>query len=125
MFKIDDTNIQITRGDTGVIVLSTRIEDEDKDYVFKVGDVIQLKVFEKKHVENIVLQKRYTIDEESASVELLLSSEDTKIGELINKRVDYWYEIELNPEWHQHTIIGYDDDGPKIFSLYPEGGDLK
>lgn len=37
--------------------------------------------------------------------------------------MDYWYEVELNPETEAQTIIGYDEDGPKIFRLYPEGDD--
>jgi len=50
-----------------------------------------------------------------------LSSDETRIGDYINKPVTYWYEIELNPNNNSTTIIGYDDDGPKQFKLYPEG----
>ena len=54
-------------------------------------------------------------------VTISLSSTDTRIGEIINKPVDYWYEIELNPDTTPQTIIGYDADGPKILKLFPEG----
>ena len=47
--------------------------------------------------------------------------DDMKIGEMLNKQVEYWYEIELN---NDETIIGYDDDGAKKLILYPEGADL-
>ena len=50
----------------------------------------------------------------------ILGSE-MKIGELTNKPIEYWYEIELNDE---ETIIGYDEDGAKKLILYPEGADL-
>lgn len=49
--------------------------------------------------------------------------DETKIGEYISKPKEYWYEIELNPETYPQTIIGYDEDGPKVLILYPEGGD--
>ena len=123
MFKIEETNIQITRGDTGVISLLA--EDlEGRDHMFDVGDVIRMKVFEKKNCNNVVLQKMVIVEEKSTSIDILLTSEDTKIGEIINKPVDYWYEIELNPDTNPQTILAYDDDGAKIFTLYTEGGDI-
>jgi hypothetical protein len=33
--------------------------------------------------------------------------------------------VEVNPEIQPTTIIGYDEDGAKIFKLFPEGGDLE
>lgn len=33
----------------------------------------------------------------------------------------YWYEIQLNKE---QTILGFDDKGPKMFILFPEGSDF-
>ena len=62
---------------------------------------------------------------EAESVTINLTKEDTKIAEIINKPVDYWYEIEMNPDTEPQTIIGYDEDGEKIFRLYPEGSELK
>ena len=53
-----------------------------------------------------------------------MTGEDTKIGQVINKPIDYWYEIELNPEINPQTVIGYDNDGAKIFKLFPEGADI-
>lgn len=123
MFKIDDTNIKITRGDVGVISLLAE-DVEGRDYLFVKGDIVRMKVFEKKNHENIVLTKIVEVEEPATSVDILLTSEDTKIGEIINKPVDYWYEIELNPETNPQTILAYDDDGAKIFTLYPEGGDV-
>lgn len=93
--------------------------------MFLAGDVIRMKVFVKKEVDNIVLQKVVHIEEPTTTVDIMLSSEDTKIGELINKPTDYWYEIELNPDTNPQTIIGYDDEeGAPIFTLYPEGGEI-
>lgn len=123
MFKIDETNIKITRGDVGVISLLAE-DVEGRDYLFVKGDIVRMKVFEKKNHENVVLTKIVEVEEPSTSVDILLTSEDTKIGEIINKPVDYWYEIELNPDTNPQTILAYDDDGAKLFTLYPEGGDV-
>lgn len=76
---------------------------------------------QKKGCDVVVLQKDITVEHESASVDILLTSYETRIGSIINKPIDYWYEVELNPETEAQTIIGYDEDGPKIFRLYPEG----
>lgn len=121
MFTINsDKSIYLTRGDIATIQIEANTSD-NQPYVFKVGDVIRLKILEKGKCDVIVLQKDIVVDIESPSVEIYLSSNDTRIGELIHKPKDYWYEVELNPETTPQTIIGYDASGPKIFRLYPEG----
>ena len=120
--------INITRGDSGEIVIRAfdKIDNEgEKLYEFQAGELVRLKVFEKKACENVVLQKDFPIEEATESVSLVLTEEDTRIGEIISKPVDYWYEIELNPDTEPQTIVGYDEDGAKIFRLYPEGRDLE
>lgn len=124
----NDMTINITRGDSGELVIRAfdKIDNEgEKLYEFQAGEVVRLKVFEKKACENVVLQKDFPIEEATESVSLVLTEEDTRIGEIISKPVDYWYEIELNPESNPQTIVGYDEDGAKIFRLYPEGRDLE
>ena len=91
-------------------------------YKFQPGDVVRIKVFGKKDAENVVLQKDFPVLEVTENVEIFLTEEDTKIGEVISKPKDYWYEVELNPGDYPQTIIGYDEDGAKVFKLYPEGG---
>lgn len=124
----NDMTINITRGDSGEIVIRAfdKADNEgEKLYEFQAGEVVRLKIFEKKACENVVLQKDFPIEEATESVSLVLTEEDTRIGEIISKPVDYWYEIELNPESNPQTIVGYDEDGAKIFRLYPEGRDLE
>lgn len=123
MFVItENKSICLTRGDVAVIEVNAR-KNESELYTFAPGDVVRFKVFAKKQCDKIALVVDTVVSEETTSVDILLDSNHTKIGDVINKPVDYWYEIELNPDTHPQTIIGYDSDGPKIFTLYPEGGD--
>jgi hypothetical protein len=78
-------------------------------------------VFEKKGCDCVVLQKDVKVTEDTTTVSITLEKNETKIGTLINKPKDYWYEIELNPETAPQTIIGYDEEGAKLFKLFPEG----
>ena len=122
MFTITaDKSVYLTRGDMAVIEVNAYV-DESELYTFKAGDVVRLKVFTKKQPDDIVLTKDVAVDEDTTTVDIRLDGHDTKIGGLINKPVDYWYEIELNPDTSPQTIVGYDSDGPKIFRLFPEGG---
>lgn len=120
MFKIEkDFSIHITRGDIATLGISAN--GDNGIYEFQIGDIIRLGVFKKDNYSTIVLQKEITVNEKTTEVNLLLTSEDTKIGEIINAPVDYWYEIQLNPDTQAQTIVGYDKKGAKIFRLYPEG----
>lgn len=125
MFTITaDKSIYLTRGDIAVIEVNAYV-NASEPYTFKVGDVVRLKVFTKKQHDDIVLTKDVVVNEETTTVDIQLDTHDTKIGGVINKPVDYWYEIELNPDTSPQTIVGYDSDGPKIFRLFPEGGDTE
>lgn len=122
MFKIDNDNtIHITRGNVAAIDVTATNED-GTNYIFKEGDVVRLNVFKNKDCACVVLQKDVIVTEETEQVNISLKKEDTTLGELINKPIAYWYEIELNPNTSPQTIIGYDVDGAKLFILYPEGG---
>lgn len=123
MFKINsDLSIHLTRGDIASIEVSAKTLDDDA-YIFEADDVVRIKVHGKNHPEDVVIEKDVIVETETPLVTINLTREDTKIGDLISKPVDYWYEIEVNPETMPQTIIGYDDNGPKIFRLYPEGED--
>ena len=123
MFVVnDDLSIYATRGD--IVFFTVTAEDAGKNYKFQVGDVVRIKVYGKKDAENVVLQKDFPVTEITESVDIYLTEQDTKIGEVISKPKDYWYEIELNPYDNPQTIIGYDEDGAKVFKLFPEGDDV-
>ena len=113
MFKITGSTIELTRGDSMAINFSI------EGYTFKVGDRIEFRVYEKKGLDKEpLLFKEVVVDKSTQVVRIEASGTETKIGEIANKPVTYWYEIELNDT---STIIGYDEDGAKELILYPEG----
>jgi parallel beta-helix repeat protein len=119
----DDLSIYVTRGD----IASFPVQDvrTGRPRKFYVGEVVRIKVFEKKSCENVVLQKDFAVEEITETVMINLTAADTKIGEIISKPKVYWYEVERNPYDNPETFIGYDEDGAKVFKLYPEGGDTE
>lgn len=120
MFTIEDNNIFVTRGD--ILLFSVTAKDGDEAYHFEAG-VARMKIYAKKDCTKVVFQKDFPIPTLTEVFDIYLTEEETKIGEVISKPVDYWYEIELNPETEPQTIIGYSVDGPAIFRLFPEGAD--
>ena len=122
MFKIDadGTTLKVTRGSSGSFTFGATTPSGEA-YVFSQGDVLRLNVT-KANKENAVVMSVDTIVEESTTeVTISITSYDSKIGTVINKPTDYWYDIELNPDSSvAQMLLGYDDDGAKIFRLYPE-----
>lgn len=124
MFAInEDKSIYLTRGDVAILSVTAK-KSATENYTFNVGDIVRFKVFEKKNCENVVMQKDTKVTVEGTEVKIHLTKEDTALGELISKPKDYWYEVELNPDTAPQTIVGYDEDGAKVFRLYPEGGSM-
>jgi hypothetical protein len=125
MFTIEsDKTINVTRGD--VLYFGTGAKDKETNevYVFQPGDIVRMSVYGKKNCENVVLQKDFLVETPTTEVDIFLDKNDTKIGKTISKPTVYWYEIELNPDEKPQTIIGYDEEGAKIFRLYPEGEEI-
>ena len=115
----EDKSIYVTRGDA--VIFTLRANNNGVPYMFQRGEVVRFRVFEKKGCHCTVLQKDFVLagEESLEAVDLVLTKNETKIGEIISKPKDYWYEIELNPDSNPQTIVGYDDNGPKIFRVFP------
>lgn len=115
MFKIKKDVFHVTRGDKGTF-------DFDLDgYIFKPKDIIHFKIYEAEGLNKPpVKDKIIEVTEESEILKIEMTSEDTKIGEMLNEAITYWYEIELNGN---QTPYCFDEKGPKLFILYPEGAD--
>ena len=125
MLEIEGKTIKLTRGNILPLTIDAdNIIDGDK-YNFKVGEVLRFKVMEAKNVNNVYLEKDFIIEEETTEKDIVLTADEMKIGELENKPIKYWYEIELNPDTeYTQTIIGYDkEEGPALLIILPEGGD--
>ena len=123
MFKIINKNqILINRGDIGIIDLTIPISKEE-NYEFEQGDVITFAVYNtNSYQKDPIIYKEVIVEEDGQTVVTIeLDAEDTKVGPVINMPVQYWYEIQLNKE---QTILGFDDKGPKMFILFPEGSDF-
>jgi len=124
MFKIENKTIHLTRGDIATIGIKAKNAD-GTEYTFKKDDVVRLSVYKRKDCSCVVLNKDVETTEGTNEVEINLTSEDTKIEELINKPVKYYYEVVLNPNTKPQTIIGYDMDGGKEFILMPEANEIE
>ena len=123
MFKIINKNqILINRGDIGIIDLTIPISKEE-NYEFEQGDVITFAVYKtNSYQKDPIIYKEVIVENDGQTVVTIeLEPEDTKVGPVINMPAQYWYEIQLNKE---QTILGFDDKGPKMFILFPEGSDF-
>lgn len=123
MFIInDDLSIYANRGD--IVFFTVSADDNGTTYKFQPGDIVRMAIYGRKDAEACVLQKDFPVTEVCETVFIYLEEKDTKIGEIISKQKDYWYEVVLNPDTMPQTIIGYDEDGPKIFRLFPESSEI-
>ena len=118
--EIIDKEIHINRGDR--LLMEFSIDNKGTDYIFQEGDRLKFSIYEKKGMDKSpVLQKEFIPTVGSTILDIDIPGSEMKIGEMANKPIEYWYEIELNDD---ETIIGYDEDGAKKLILYPEGADL-
>lgn len=125
MMKIypDEQKILLTRGDAGVIPVS--IEIDGSLYTFEVGDVVRLNVYDRQDPENVVITKDAVCETPSTTLDIVLEGVDSIGGEMIVKPTVYYWEVTLNPETVPQTFIGWDEEGPKEFILYPEAREEK
>lgn len=89
-------------------------------YQFQVGDKITFNIYEKNgYAKDPLKTKEIVVSEETETVNISLTEEDTTFGNPVNKETIYWYDITLNSEL---TIVCYNEDGPKEFIVYPAKG---
>jgi hypothetical protein len=126
MFQVnDDLSIYATRGD-GIYFDFSIEEDGVARDLTELTDIIRFTVYGKKDAETIFMQKDFMVSDvitaDPTIAVLSFTSDEMTFGDVISKPTDYWYEIEINPDTDfTNTIIGYDDEnGAKVFRLYPE-----
>lgn len=123
MFVVhDDMTICATRGD--VVYFPVEKKVGDAKYLFQAGDIVRIKICEKKNYSKVFLLKDFVVEESTTSVNIFLSKWEMKFGPIIHKATDYWYEVELNPDTYPDTFIGHNENGPAIFKLFPEAKDV-
>lgn len=122
MQKVSNSIIEVNRGDELNLKLSLKL-DSGNTYTFEEGDKVIFSLYNKgKMNEKAILIKEVNATPNTTTLDISFTNEETKIGEMTNKPVEYWYEIELND---RYTVIGYDDTGAKKFILYPEGSQIQ
>jgi hypothetical protein len=114
--------IYATRGD--VVYFPVEKKVGDSKYLFQPGDIVRIRVCEKKNYSKVFLLKDFEVEEATTSVNIFLDKWAMKFGPIINKPTDYWYEVELNPDTYPDTIIGHNENGPAVFKLFPEAKDV-
>ena len=120
MLKIKGETIHCNRGDKGTIKFKAQKLD-GSDYDFQKGDKVSFIIVPKGgYTKGPVFRKDVEINDTTKIVNFDLKAEDTKIGDMINKKVKYWYNVVLNDD---QTILGSDENGEKEFILYPETGE--
>ena len=128
MAKIDSNyNIETNRGNILPLTIKQKLKDDGSIIKFKIGDMVRFTIMEKNNCNNVIVQKDIVVENESESITIIVPAEEMKIGEVISQPVEYWYEVELNPNSSEATtILGYTkENGAKILTLCPEGGDKK
>lgn len=114
---VDKTTIKCTRGDRGSINIKKQ-DDKGNFENFIKGDKVIFSIKNNFSDSEPVFRKIVEVEEDSEFVTFELTKEDTTLEDLISSPKEYQYDVSINDDL---TIIGYDDDGPKIFRLYPEG----
>lgn len=127
----DNQTIYLTRGDktdnfhklSFYYPIYNYETQEETRYMFQPTDKISFVVFEKKgYTKQEVLRVEKTLREmgyltPTETPEIQLTEEDTKVFELKNKGMTYWYDLVLNDTT---TMLGFDDEGGKKLIVYPE-----
>lgn len=123
MFKINsDRSIYVTRGD--IVFFNVSATYNGSKYRFRTGEVLRILIYGKKDCSKLLMRKDFEIEKDADMVSISLTKDETKLGNIISKPTDLWYEIVLNPDTNPQTIVGYNDEGPAVFRLYPEGKDF-
>ena len=118
---VDDRTIHLTRGDRCSFKVYCIDPKSQEKYTFPAGCTVSFAVVNKQaYTKGELMRKTVNVTEDTEEVEFTLTEEDTKIGDMIDKKQKFWYNVVVNDDI---TIIGSDEDGEKLFILYPEVGE--
>ena len=125
MIRLDEndlTTLHVTRGDRVTFRVYVIDRKTQERYTFPAGVWVSFCVIEKLGytLENPLLRKKVYVPDDTTEVEFTLTSDDTKIGEMIDKKQKYWYNVVVNDDI---TVLGSDENGEKVIIIYPEVGE--
>lgn len=124
MLRLDEDNVtlHLTRGDRGTFKAYVIDSKTQERYIFPAGCWVSFVVVNKKGytLEKPLLRKKIYVPSDTIEVEFTLTAKDTKIGNMIDKKQKYWYNIVVNDDI---TILGSDENGEKQIIIYPEVGE--
>lgn len=114
--EITNTTIEVNRGNR--LIFNFQVMNGDEVYTFDGTENITFAIYNKEALDKEpLIKKDFTPEQDTTSIDIELTTEETRLGTLTNQPTIYWYEITLNNE----TVLGYDRNGAKLFVLYPEG----
>lgn len=117
----DEYTIHLTRGDRCTFKVYAVDEKTQEHYYFPAGCYVTFAIIPKLgYTTGTLLRKTVYVTEDTTEVEFTLTEEDTKIGDMIDKKQKYWYNVVVNDDI---TIIGSDENGEKTIIIYPEVGE--
>lgn len=127
MFKIENNNIYMTRGETLKIKL-----ESDTDIFFPTTTTITFSIMEKGKASESIKTVSKTLGSEctdAKSYTLVIDADvtsGTEFEEFDNGIKSYWYEIKLSKTIGEESevmiLVGYDSKGPKFLYMYPNAG---
>jgi len=117
MYRIVNKNIFLNRGEPLTIHLVNKSDN------FRAGDILTFYICKKGNYQDILFSKDFEIEENTDTIDMKLTEEETKLGDPIKVGyITYWYTIKLNGGT---VLVGSETKGEKLFVLYPspeEGG---
>lgn len=125
MIRLDEddlTTLHLTRGDRCTFRVYVIDSKSREKYTFPADCWVSFVIIDKLGytLENPLLRKKVYVPEDTTEVEFTLTAEDTKIGNMIDKKQKYWYNVVINDDI---TILGSDEEGEKVIIIYPEVGE--
>lgn len=127
MIRIDEddkTTIHLTRGDRGTFRCYVIDRKTLQRFIFPADCWVSFVIVNKNgySLNNPLLRKKIYNPQDTDEIEFTLTEKDTKIGDMIDKKQKYWYNIVVNDDV---TVMGSDEDGEKTIVIYPEVGEKK
>lgn len=117
----DEYTLHLTRGDRCTFKVYATEEKSGLRCYFPAGCDVTFAIVPKLgYTDGPLLRKTVHVLEDTQEVEFTLTEEDTKIGDMIDRKVKYWYNVVVNDDI---TIIGSDENGEKTIIIYPEVGE--